>query len=138
MGKFRYRLYQFMQGRRGIDQFGRFLIMSVGILMLLSMLFRGSPTIYRIVYYTSIVVLVYSYFRMMSRNIYKRQQENSRYLSIVEKFTHRKTFNERRHEREAYSFFKCPTCGQKMRAPKGRGTIRVTCNRCGNEFKRNV
>ena len=41
--------------------------------------------------------------------------------------------------REAgYKYFKCPACGQQMRAPKGRGRIRVTCSGCGNVFERNV
>ena len=32
--------------------------------------------------------------------------------------------------------FQCPGCGTKMRAPRGKGVIRVTCHRCGTNFEK--
>ena len=41
--------------------------------------------------------------------------------------------------REAgYKYFSCPGCGRQMRAPKGRGRIRVTCSSCGRVFEKKV
>ena len=34
----------------------------------------------------------------------------------------------------AYHHFACPACGQKLRVPKGRGKVVVTCPKCGREF----
>lgn len=35
-----------------------------------------------------------------------------------------------------YLYFKCPKCKQEMRAPKGKGKIRVTCKNCGETFEK--
>ena len=37
-----------------------------------------------------------------------------------------------------YRYFKCPECKQKMRAPKGRGKIKVTCKHCHTQFVKKV
>ena len=41
-------------------------------------------------------------------------------------------------DRKNYVYFKCPTCKQLLRAPKGRGKIRVTCSRCTSKFEKKV
>ena len=37
-------------------------------------------------------------------------------------------------QRKDYRFFKCPTCKQKVRVPKGKGKIKIHCPRCHNDF----
>lgn len=138
MGKFRYMLYQFMQGRRGIDQFGRFLLMTAIALLVISLFCSKIPVLYVITYYTGVAALVYGYFRAFSRNIYKRDIENNKFLAWKYKITKGKTFQQWNYERKIYSFFKCPGCDQKMRAPKGKGTIKVTCHRCNTTFNKKV
>ena len=75
--KFRERIYRFMQGRYGAggaDAFTRFLSILTFVFILLSF-FRVPFT-----YIIAIVLIVYMYFRLLSRNYYKRQQENNFYL----------------------------------------------------------
>ena len=36
-----------------------------------------------------------------------------------------------------HKYFKCPNCGQKLRAPRGVGRFRVTCRSCGVSFEEN-
>lgn len=34
-----------------------------------------------------------------------------------------------------YKYFICPQCTQRLRVPRGKGKLRVTCTRCGNVFE---
>ena len=133
MNRFQYKMYQFMQGRRGADQFCRFLFLTSAVLLLFSMFFFNYIT-----YYMGIALCLYGNFRSLSRNLYKRERENNRYLALKYRITGGRTFQQRWYERRYYAYFKCSGCGQKMRAPKGRGTIRVHCHNCNTEFQRKV
>lgn len=138
MNGFRYKLYRFMQGRRGIDAFNRFLMIAAMVMMLAAMFCGRLPALYYILYYAGLAVFVYAYYRALSRNLYKRERENNWYLSVKYRLTKGKSFQQRRYERQFYAYFKCPGCGQKMRAPKGKGTIKVRCHRCNTEFNKKV
>ena len=34
-----------------------------------------------------------------------------------------------------YTYFRCPTCGQQMRIPRGVGKVKITCKGCSSEFE---
>ena len=144
MNNWRYRLFQFMQGRYGLDEFGRFLLIVTVIVILLSN-FRHL----HFLYLAGLLLLVYTYFRIMSRNIFKRQRENQKYLSIKNRFTRKggqqsnvSSFRRRdkksgkwgSNENSQYNFYRCRNCGQVIRVPKGKGTLKITCPKCGNSF----
>ena len=140
MGKFRYRLFQFMQGRRGMDQLGSFLFTISSLLLLITAFTLSSVT-----YYPGILLWIYAMYRALSRNLYKREQENNRYLALKFKVTGGRSFDGRnrggqraRWDMQNYVYFKCPGCGQKMRAPRGRGKIRIRCHNCQREFEKKV
>lgn len=129
------RLLQFMAGRNGNDAFNRFLLVLILALMLLSLFLPSGLS--RITYFLTIVLLGYSYFRMFSRNIYKRQTENawywekrSRVVSSV------RLLKERWLQRKDYRFFSCPSCRTTLRVPKGKGQIKIVCRKCGSSFVR--
>lgn len=142
MNNWRYKLFQFMQGRYGFDEFGRFLIIASMIVILLSNFIR-----FRFIYLVGIALLVYTYFRIMSRNIQKRQQENFKFLNLKSKFTRNKNNSsvknwnrganngpDIKNNNLQYNFYRCRNCGQTIRVPKGRGTLKITCPNCGNSF----
>ena len=75
----RERLQRFMQGRYGVDQLSNFIVV-VAVVLLVIELFLPSFKIRSIVNLVAVCMLVYSYFRIFSRNHYKRYAENERFL----------------------------------------------------------
>lgn len=140
--RFRDRFYRFMQGRYGVDQLNKFLMWGSIILLILSRLIGFAP-----LYFVALIALVYCYFRMFSKNIYKRSSENNRYLHIREcigRFFRRIFCTSRAGFRDTgsgcytpgYKIFKCPNCKQKLRVPRKRGMIEISCRRCGFVFRK--
>lgn len=128
MNKLRYKLYYFMQGRRGSDNLSRFLMNSALVLILITFFTRKYVVVSLLLNLLILALLIYTNFRVFSRNLYKREMENNKYLS----------WRNSLRDRKYYKYFKCPQCGQKMRVPKGKGTIMVTCHHCNTSFKKNV
>ena len=88
-----------------------------------------------IFYIAGIVLLVYTYYRMFSKNISKMYAQNQKYLNakyraVVKKDAWKKQWQ----QRKIYRFYRCPGCKQKVRVPKGKGKICITCPKCRMEF----
>lgn len=120
---------RFMQGRYGNDQFNRFLMIVAMVLLILSVFGLD------LLYFIAIAVMVYAYFRMFSKQIYKRLAENQKYLQyewkVKAKLQKKKS---QLQQSKTHRIYKCPNCKQKIRVPKGRGRIAITCRKCGHEF----
>lgn len=122
-----------MYGRYGSDQLNMAILIAAVLLSLLNsiltMFLRDSQVYGSIVApILSLVVyglLIYSFFRMLSRNIYKRQRENRRFTQLWSRMKDR---NNR--------YFRCPNCKQTVRVPRGRGKICIRCPKCGEKFTR--
>lgn len=127
---FRTRFMNFMRGRNGMDDLARFESVLTLILILLSWISR----IFSIL---ALIGIFHMYFRVFSKNIAKRQQENQRYCQMRYKFFVWKDKQKKRFEqRKIYRFYKCPMCKQQVRVPKGHGRISITCPKCREEFVR--
>ena len=70
----RARLAKFMMGRNGADALNRMLSIVVLVLLVVGLFVRGRGA--AALSSIAIVLLIYIYFRMFSRNIYQRQKEN--------------------------------------------------------------
>lgn len=142
--RLRYKMAQFMQGRYGVDGLNRFLSILCLILIILQMFTRWA-----LLWYLTLAVIIYMYYRMFSRDISKRYQEGQRFDAYAVKVkswwqglwwkvTHLKEYMATRSAERArnkdYHIYKCPRCGQKIRIPKGKGHIMVTCPKCRFEF----
>jgi hypothetical protein len=129
MSKFRYKMAQFMMGRNGFDSLCRF-ILALSMICVVADLFVRSG----ILDYIALALIIYAYFRGFSRNISRRYAENYWYISHIKSpflaFIHR--------DRKHYKYFKCPCCHQSLRAPRGRGHLRITCSKCHNVFEKKV
>ncbi len=130
-----YKFQAFMQGRYGMDELSYFLSIAGLVLVLLSGLFRPLSFLY----FLALAMLVWSWYRSFSRNIYKRQQERGKYLEIRERCRKRVTLRKNMwRDRKTHRYYKCPNCGAYVRIPKpGKGkNIMITCHRCHNSFNK--
>ena len=129
----REKLLQFMAGRNGNDEFNRFLLAVDMLLILLSIVF--SKGIGRFLSPIALILLGLTYFRMLSRDRFRRSYENARYLRIRDKvISALRIRKEQWLQRKDYKFFVCPACKATLRVPKGRGKIKIVCRKCGNSF----
>lgn len=129
----REKIARFMAGRNGNDQLNRFLLLVDIVLLLIAAIFKDG--IGRYVYPFVFVLLAYAYFRMLSRNVYKRREENGKYIRARYKVSAAlRVRHERWVQRKDYKFFTCPSCRTALRVPRGKGQIRIVCRKCGNTF----
>lgn len=119
-------LRKFMIGRYGVDQ------LSIGLLaisIIFSILSRFIDSqIISIIYIATAAI---SYYRIFSKNITKRYQENSKLLKVWNPIKNKmRSRMKRLKDWKHYRHFKCPSCKQNLRVPKGKGKISVTCPKC--------
>ena len=119
-------LHRFMIGRYGPDHLGIALVILALVLSLLNALLLHTPLLY-----ISYFVFGLTLFRMLSRNIQRRRAENDKFIRywwpVKMKF---KRIIQKIKDKRKYKYYRCPTCKTKMRVPKGKGKIRITCPRC--------
>lgn len=124
------KFYRFMQGRYGADELSKFLTGLGMVLIILSILTRIS--IFHLLFW---VCLIYSYFRMFSKNYSARYAENQKFLALKNQFRYKlENHKKLREQKKIYHIYSCPYCKQKIRIPKGKGTIIITCPKCKEEF----
>lgn len=129
----RERLIRFMAGRNGADNLSRAVSLVVLVLLVVGMFVHGDAA--RVLWVLAIAGLIYVYFRMFSRKVYKRRAENEKYLRATAGLRlYLRGLRERWSQRRDYKFFRCPSCRTLLRVPKGKGKLKVVCRKCGNSF----
>ena len=109
------KLRQFMIGRYGVDDLSRAQII-VSMVLLLVSTFLSAFFRVNILYWLGLALLIYSYFRILSRNVSKRYEENQRYLNAKYRAVVKKNnLKKRWAQRSTYRFFKCPQCAEGKR-----------------------
>ncbi|MBQ7026673.1 MAG: hypothetical protein IJN31_08710 [Peptococcaceae bacterium] len=115
-------LRQFMLGRYGTDKLNM-AILTAGVVLSVLVMFITNPKVDGLLTLFAYVLMIWAIFRMLSRNTYKRYQENRKYLRFLERI------KDRRHR-----YFECPRCRQPVRVPRGKGKISITCPKCKEQF----
>lgn len=102
--------------------------------------------------YLTPVLLVYVIFRTFSKNTYTRSKELNTFTNLINKilskFGKRMPYTKnlsldpffgsmeyKVNQKLHYKIVKCPNCKQKLRLPRGKKKIIVTCKKCSHEFK---
>ena len=120
--KIAYGYRRFMEGRYGTDRLNMTILTTGLVLCIVSMFFR-IPAVNLTLTLLSYVLMFWAIFRTLSRNTYKRYQENRKYLQIFDRLKDRE-----------HRYFDCPKCRQLVRVPRGKGKIAITCPRCREKF----
>ncbi len=128
------RLYRFTYGRYGSDDLQKFILIVYFAIMVISLFIRNVwvSLCFSIVLYVLLAILL---FRMLSKNIYKRQFENQKYLKIKGKVVeYFKYVSNKWKYRKTHVYRKCPSCKIKLRLPKRKGRHNVKCPKCLKYF----
>ncbi len=125
---------RFMMGRYGTDSLNRFLLGSSVVILVISMFMRRGNMLYSF----ALLLILICYVRMFSRNLQARYNENVKFYNMKNRvlgfWNKQKSYMA---QRKTHHIYKCPTCRQKIRVPKGKGKIMITCPRCKTEFMKN-
>ena len=128
--KIRVGFARFMAGRYGSDQlnFAMLVVALVGSLI-------GSLTGLGILTIASDALLIVMFYRMLSKDRYRRAHENQVYLEKT--YGMRRAVSEwanRMKNSKKYRYFVCPKCKKRLRVPRGVGSVTITCKDCGTKF----
>lgn len=125
MNKFLNKLSYYFNNSYGIDKLSAHLYI-IGFFL----------SIFRYTSIFGLVCILYSTWRCLSKNKYKRYHELQSYENFIASLSRLFiNFKNLFYQKRYYKIFKCPNCSQKMRVPRHKGKITITCRKCGRIFK---
>lgn len=144
---------------RPMDELNKtLLITGVASALLGGLVFQAVPVARYIFTILSTAAIVFFMVRLLgAQRADRRNGENQRYLTVVTAISGwfrrvrnwfgrvfapkdkprraaRVKKNPTWSELKQYKYFICPQCAKRLRVPRGKGKIRVTCTHCGNVF----
>lgn len=122
---------KFMTGRYGVDQLSNLIL----ILSIILMIIGGTGKI-QLLNYIGMALLLYNYYRVFSKDLNRRYQENMVYLRYTNNVRGKVNgLKNRLKQSRTHKFFKCPSCSKQLKVPKGKGKINITCPNCKEKFE---
>ena len=146
-----------MRPKLRLDELNKALLIAAGACYLLSFVlnrYAAASTLFRLLFAAAAIFLA---IRLFGGNPAARNNENMKFLAGVTavKDFFRKPFQgsgsarstastasnglldrwkRQWYEYRTYRYLICPQCSQRLRVPRGKGKIRVTCTKCRNQF----
>ncbi len=147
----------FQKPNNMLDELSRTLLMTGLICAILNMFFFRAGTVAgTVLSVLAAAALIFAVIRLFGGHPEKRYAENLKFLTMITSVKDwvKRTFGsggarkgEKTHrahkarknptwsEIKQYKYFMCPQCAQRLRVPRGKGKLRVTCTHCGNVFE---
>lgn len=125
-----------MAGRYGTDTLNRFLLALYLLLWLVGLFLRGRPA--QVLYLLSVLVLAYTLYRFLSRDLTRRAAENERFIRLCGRSGLHGWAAPAAHPPAGYQPLPLPPlprCSAWLRLPIHRGRRTVTCSRCHTQFR---
>lgn len=128
--RLRQKLSAFMYGRYGPDNLYNFLTVTYMVVAIANAFLRSL-----ILAILELVLIFFVFYRFFSRNIYKRSEENRKYLAVKSKIKGFFSLSRQKiKERKTHIYKKCPSCKAVLRLPRKKGEHTVRCPKCSNRF----
>ncbi len=128
-----YKMRRFMYGRYGPDEYNRFINALALVCIAIGFVTKGQT-----IQVLGLVLLVYAYFRMFSKQRSARRRENEKYLQATRPIRSFIFRQKSQRKDKNFLYFACPACKMNLRVPRGAGNIQITCPHCGHKFEKNV
>ena len=126
--KFREKFARFMMGRNGVDHLNMALLWVYLGLVLLGIFWK-------VFTFLALIPMVILLWRTFSKNLYKRQGENRKYLMLSGKAKSFFNLQKRKWaERKTHRYRTCPHCKATVRLPYKKGKHTVCCPKCRKDF----
>ncbi|WP_298016905.1 hypothetical protein [uncultured Dysosmobacter sp.] len=129
-------IVRFMYGRNGMDQMNVMLLRGYLALFVAQLVCSFAklyvPTLVCEILMWPLMFLIL--FRMFSKNLYKRREENSKFMQRIWRMKNRRTGARERHADKEHKYFTCKNCKTICRVPVGKGKIIITCPKCGAQI----
>ena len=130
-GSFSERVTEWMRGRNGADELGN-AVVAVAVVLVILNLFVRQPVLGVI----ALIPACYACWRMSSTNVARRRAENRAFVQQAGPFARwLRSPLASLDETRSYKHLTCPSCQQRMRVPRGKGRMRVTCPNCHKKFE---
>lgn len=113
---------RFLQGRHGIDELSKTILIAGMVTYLLGGILQNG-----LLLTLAMMGMIYAIYRALSRNEWDRNEEKRKFNRYI------KLWKVKYQERKTSRIFMCKGCGRMIRVPKGKGKIQVTCPTCGRK-----
>ena len=121
------KLQKFMYGRYGVDELYKFLF-TLYIISFIINIFLNSLILEII----GLIIVLFTFYRVFSKNIYKRARENKEYLKLKKQIIKPLQIIKRNIKDKDNIYKKCPKCKTtlKLPIPYKIGIKHTTCPKC--------
>lgn len=124
----------FMRTRYGMDKLNT-------AILIFAIILSAIANVFRVPHLSIPILLLYTlfFFRSFSTNVYKRNDENNKFIAIFSGVKRFFGFQKRRFdERNTHVYRVCPSCKAKIRLPRKKGSHSVRCPKCSSLFDVNI